>query len=71
MAPTSRSKYSKEALDAALAAVRNGMAKREAAKKFGIPRTSLYDALNNKYREGKGKGRDPYLGEENEESLVK
>ena len=63
--------YDKEKLTEAVRAVKNGMAKRTAAKKYGIPRTSLYDKLNGKYREGKGKGRDPFLSEEEEQNLVK
>ena len=39
---TCRGQWSTEALQAALAAVQSGMNLREAAKKFGIPATTLH-----------------------------
>ena len=39
---TCRGQWSTEALQAALAAVKSGMHLREAAKKFGIPGTTLH-----------------------------
>lgn len=39
---TCRGQWSTEALQAALAAVKSGMNLREAAKKFGIPATTLH-----------------------------
>lgn len=62
--------YSDENVKCALNAVSNGMSQREACKKFSIPRATLYDKIKGKYREGKGKGRDPFLSNEEEASLV-
>lgn len=62
--------YSIENITCALNAISNGMSQREAAKKYSIPRATLYDKIKGKYREGKGKGRDPFLSDAEERSLV-
>lgn len=55
----------------ALDAISKGMSQREASKKYGIARSTLYDKIHGKYRPGKGKGRDPFLSEVEEQSLVR
>lgn len=64
--------YSNESLETALRLIREKqISKRQASIKYGIPRTTLIDKIKGKYRPGKGKGRDPFLSEEEELSLVK
>lgn len=74
MAPTNRKivNYPEERMQAAINGVlKGGLSKREAAKKYAIPRTTLMDKLSGRYREGKSIGRDPFLTKEEEESIVK
>ena len=72
MAPRKKSSnYSEEALSDALQAIRSGaLSKRAASVKFGIPRSTLIDKTAGKYRPGKTKGRDPFLSDAEELSLV-
>ena len=58
---TAKVSTSNENFQCALKAISNGMSQREAARKFSIPRATLYDKIKGKYREGKGKGRDPFF----------
>ena len=53
------------------AIIDKGMSKKAASIKFGISRTTLIDKVAHKYRPGKKKGRDPFLTEEEETSIVK
>ena len=46
------------------------MSKRGAAKRYNIPKMTLHDRITGKYREGKGRGRDPPLSEGEEGSIV-
>ena len=64
--------YTEDALAEALnAIIDKGMSKKAASIKFGISRTTLIDKVAHKYRPGKKKGRDPFLTEEEETSIVK
>ena len=62
--------YSNESMNAAIRAVMYGMSKRSAAKQFDVPRTTLNDKISGRYREGKRRGRDPFLKEDEESALV-
>ncbi|XP_047740658.1 uncharacterized protein LOC108672321 isoform X2 [Hyalella azteca] len=64
-------RYSAEAMKAAIFAVREGgLARKVAAAIYGVPRTTLVDKLSGKSREGKGRGRDPFLTDDEEEAIV-
>ena len=72
MAPKKNGKYKDVALENALKSIRNGqLSANKASQKFGIPRSTLGDKLRGKYRPGKPVGRDPYLTQEEEKSIVK
>ena len=52
------------------AAVKQGMPKRQAARRFCVPRSTLYDRINERYCEGRGRGRNPFLKRGEEEAIV-
>lgn len=60
--------YKREALEAALADVRNGMAKSAAAKKHGVPRSTIQFRLGNKFSTEE-LGPPPILTKEEETTL--
>lgn len=66
-----RFKYSEEAMGAAIAAVRGGMAIREAAKQFKVPRATVFDKIKGRTQLGRKIGRDPYLSKTEEDSIVR
>ena len=68
--PKIRKKYPQEAFQNAMKAVQNGMAKREAARRYGVPRSTLSDKISGKYRDGKGMGRDTFLSTAEENMIV-
>ena len=70
---SSRGSYGKEALDVAVAKIRNGeMSKRKASLTFGIPRKTLNRHLNGLARNPGSLGRfSPVLNQEYEDALVK
>ena len=68
--PKKKMKYSTSAMDDAVKAVRNGMATKTAAKRFGVPRSTFQDKVAGRYREGKRPGRDTFLSAEEEQLLV-
>ena len=73
MAPKKKKilKYSKEAMAAALEAVRSGgMSRHEASRRFGVPRTTLKDKLNGRYGDAGSIGRKPFLSPEEEDGLA-
>lgn len=45
--------------------------KKKASVFFGVPRTTLIDKINGRYRPGSKIGRDPYLSKEEEDKIVK
>ena len=66
-----RPSYTNEDIEKAMGDVTSGsMSKRAAASKYAIPRSTLVDKLAGKYRVGKGKGRDPFLSENEELAIV-
>ena len=58
-------------MQSAITAVANGMSRKKASEKFGVPRSTLGDKIIGKYREGKKPGRDPFLSVEEEDSHVR
>ena len=64
--------YPKERIQAAVNAVlTGGLSKRQAAKKYEIPRTTLIDRIAGRWREGKSIGRDPFLAADEEDCIVR
>lgn len=43
----------------------------EAAKNYEVPRTTLIDKIAGRWKDGKSIGRDPYLSENEENSIVR
>ena len=72
MAPINRNlqRFRAENLNNALKAISEGMSQREASRQFQIPRGTLYDKIRGRYREGKTRGRDPFLSGKEEKVLV-
>lgn len=66
----SRFQYEEKSMEDAINAVHDGMSKRAAAAKYGIPRTTLNDKIAGKTPEGRKIGKDPVLTSEEEQSLV-
>ena len=72
MAPKVIIKYHSSKMDKALEELKRGnISINKAAKKYSVPRSTLGDKIRGKYRDGKKIGRDPYLFQEEEKSIVK
>lgn len=64
-------KYPEEQMKAAVNAVLKGMPKKQAAKIYNVPRSTIADKISGRYRQGKRIGRDPFLSEDEELQIVK
>ena len=62
--------YSNEQLNNALNAISKGISKKMAAAMFKVPRTTLINKIQGRYRDGKRIGRDPYLSCDEEGAIV-
>ena len=72
MAPVKKTaRYSPQDVLRALTAISKGSSIKKAGKTYNIPASTLQDKVRGKYRLGKSRGRDPFLSEKDEESLVK
>ncbi|XP_069110174.1 tigger transposable element-derived protein 6-like [Argopecten irradians] len=64
-------RYTAEALESAVSAVRNGhLSLRKASKKYAVPKTTLIDHVSGRIECGARPGRKPYLAPKIEEALV-
>jgi len=62
--------YSKEALQAALTGIKNGLSYTKASYQFGIPKTTLIDKMHKKYNENATPGAPTILTAEEEAHIV-
>lgn len=70
MAPFKRKLYTKDNLNQAITAVKNGMSKKSASKKYKIPRSTLIAKIAGKYS-NKNSGPGTVLTEAEEARIVK
>jgi len=71
MAPVNLKSDKEDRILQALEAIAKGMSQRKAAVTFSLPRSTIYDRMKGRYRAGKSRGRDPFLSETEELSLVR
>lgn len=63
-------KYSEEQMERALRAVELGMPKKTAAKRFGVPRSTIADKIFGRTPRGRKIGANPVLKKKEEEKIV-
>ena len=63
--------WTKDSMDAALQAVKDGQTVTAAAKQHGVPKSTLYDRVTGRVTHGRKTGPNPYLTKAEETELSK